>query len=145
MPGKLISLLYVSKAIPAPDADDRVQAIVDVSIPRNASLDVTGALVFTGPHFAQVLEGPEEAVEELMVSIRRDARHRDVDVVESVEIPARRFTGWSLAYSGPSYFVDRHLRVLVEEQVKGQREAILADRLIYLMHEFVSFPHARPQ
>lgn len=144
MPGKLISLLYVSKATPAADADDRVQAIVDVSIPRNAALNVTGALVFTGPYFAQVLEGPEEGVEELMVSIRRDRRHWDVDVVEIVEIPARRFPGWSLAYSGSASFVDQHLRALVEERVEGLREPILAERLIYLMHEFVS-QSTRPQ
>jgi hypothetical protein len=131
MPAKLISLLYVSKATQPPEP---VEAIVEVALSRNAALDVTGALLFTGSHFAQVLEGPAEGVDELMVSILRDTRHRDVDVIETVEIPERRFAGWSLAYAGPSLFVDRHLRPLVEK--RGGREQ--AAQLIRLMREFAS-------
>ena len=105
-------------------------------------MDVTGALVFTGKNFAQVLEGRREAVEELMQSINKDERHRDVDVVAVDEIKERRFPGWSLAYAGPSIFVDRHIRPLVEKNVGGGFEELAADMLISLMREFAT---ARPE
>lgn len=129
----LISLLYVSQAAQALD-EGGVNPIVDIAMSRNQTLDVTGALLFTGPHFAQVLEGPRAGVEELMVSIERDERHFDVDVLEVADIRERRFPQWSLAYAGPSLFVERHLRTLVEQR----EEHSSPRRLIDLMQEFVS-------
>lgn len=133
----LSSLLYVSEATPAL-GEDGVNAIVEVALARNADLGVTGSLVFTGPHFAQVLEGRKESVDELMVGIERDERHRNMLVLEAADIPARRFPNWSLAYAGPSLFVDRHLRPLVERQASGGRQAVISRQLITLMMEFAS-------
>jgi len=134
MASDLISLLYVSQAADGLAAN-AVDEIVAVAVSRNAALDITGALVFTGPHFAQVLEGPRGRIEELMTSIERDPRHRDVEVLEVTDIQERCFAKWSLAYAGPSLFVDQHLRPLVEK-----REDVLASprRLIDLMQEFIS-------
>lgn len=133
----LFSLLYVSEATPAL-GENGVDAIVEVALARNADLGVTGSLVFTGPHFAQVLEGGKESVDELMVRIERDERHRNLFVLEAVDIPARRFPNWGLAYAGPSLFVDRHLRPLVERQAGGGRQAVMSRQLITLMMEFAS-------
>lgn len=138
MQQQLISLLYVSEAIhQLPEGDNPVDDIVEVAQSRNAALDVTGALVFTGRNFAQVLEGSRAAVEELMLSINKDERHRDVDVITVEEITERRFPGWALAYAGPSVFVDRHIRPLVEKDVGNGFEELAADMLISLMREFV--------
>lgn len=97
---------YISKSrLDTTDAEERIQEIVHISIPRNRSLDVTGALMFTGRSFAQYLEGAPAAIEELRASILRDRRHEEVRTVASGIAPHRHFVTWSLAYAGPSHFV----------------------------------------
>lgn len=128
------SLLYVSKTLlefPAGEAE--VENIVAVSLSRNAKLGVTGALISTGSYFAQVLEGEREAVEELMDSIDADPRHMRVKIVRTAEEP-RRFTGWSMAYSGTNPLVDRHIAPLFSPLPAGDA-AHLGLRLIGLMEE----------
>lgn len=137
MPANLVSLLYVSEATSGL-GEDEVEAIVEVALARNGDLNVTGSLVFTGPHFAQVLEGPKESEDELMASIEGDDRHRNIYVIECIQIPACRFPDWRLAYAGPSLFVDRHLRPLVERQASSGRQAVMSRQLIALMREFAT-------
>ncbi|WP_176596186.1 MULTISPECIES: BLUF domain-containing protein [Sphingobium] len=97
---------YISKSrLDTTDAEESIQEIVHISIPRNRSLDVTGALMFTGRRFAQYLEGAPAAIEELRASILRDRRHEEVRTVASGIAPHRHFVTWSLAYAGPSHFV----------------------------------------
>lgn len=139
MANDLVSLLYVSEASDdVQDGSEPIEPIVEVSLERNSTLDVTGALVFTNRNFAQVLEGRREAVEELMLSINRDPRHRDVDVIVVEDIERRRFPDWNMAYSGPSTFVDKHIRPLVEKRPDGGVENLAADMLIALMREFAA-------
>jgi len=136
MPANLVSLLYVSQATHSlPEGEHPVEAIVRTSVPRNASLGVTGALAFTGSHFAQVLEGPAASIDELMASILADPRHRNVEIVSRTALQQRRFANWSLAYAGPSMFVDRHIRPLIEG--RGQ-QAVRAEQLIDLMRRFAA-------
>lgn len=101
------ALLYASRArVAGPEAAAAVADIVACSRVRNGRLGVTGALVYSGGHFAQALEGRKAAVAELMRSISRDPRHTDVTILADGPAPARRFADWSLAYSGPATFVD---------------------------------------
>lgn len=86
-----------------------IESIVETSMARNRTLDVTGALIATEGRFAQVLEGPAAALDDLMVSIRRDPRHTDLIVTFDEHIRERRFGGWSMAYSGNAGFVARLL------------------------------------
>jgi hypothetical protein len=110
------SLLYVSKSnLTLPEEAGEVLAIVATARRRNAELGVTGALVFTESRFAQVLEGDEEAIDALMLSILKDRRHEQVTVVDRTEVAMRRFPQWSMAYSGPSLYVDRHIKPLLVE------------------------------
>ena len=113
---KLLSLLYLSRStIPAAAADEGVAAIVATSHARNPGLGLTGALLFTGEYFAQVIEGQATAVDQLMASVARDDRHDDMIVVAREPIAARRFGDWSMAYSGPSQFVARHVTRLLAD------------------------------
>jgi FAD-dependent sensor of blue light len=95
------SLFYVSeKTRPWPDDGPDVEAITAVALSRNAALGVTGALISTEGHFAQILEGAADAVDAVMASILRDPRHRRVTVLDETERPVRWFAGWSLAFAG---------------------------------------------
>ena len=131
------SLLYVSQRM-ASDTD--VDDIVAVSRARNARLQVTGALITSPGRFAQILEGPRAAVDELMDSIRRDRRHAEVEVLLYDAIDGRRFPDWSLAYSGASVFVDGLIRILVE-RTSPQPDPHHLRRLIDVMRGFAQAPH----
>ncbi len=131
-----MSLLYVSTClIRLPDEGREVDQIVRVARARNADLAVTGALVFTRKHFAQVLEGSSDAVEELMGNIVNDRRHTNVNVVEASPIGQRRFAHWSMAYAGPSTYVQRHIVPLLPRLQDAQKRAEHVVRLISLMQQ----------
>jgi hypothetical protein len=131
----LTTWLYISvSALPADAQAAAIDAIVDVARSRNAGLDVTGALIFSGSRFAQFIEGPAESVATLRAAIERDVRHRNVTTIEADTSGARFFAGWSLAYSGHSTFVDRELRRIGEQHV--QDEAGASRNLKLVLTEF---------
>lgn len=138
MNSNLVSLLYVSNSLlPASTERSEVERILSVARERNAASSITGALVFTGRHFAQLLEGSREAVDELMACILADERHERVDVVEVREVAERSFPGWSTAYAGPSFYVEGHVRALFDAEAPGDRTQA-ARALTRLMKEFAA-------
>ncbi|MGK2910759.1 MAG: BLUF domain-containing protein [Sphingobium sp.] len=128
----MFSLLYASRSTIAPsEADAAVEALVRVSRLRNEKAAVTGCLIFGAGRFAQILEGEQAAVEDIMLSISRDPRHTDVTILEQGEVLDRRFVGWSLGYAGPSLFVQRTITRPVSEALRGSERGILD--LIHIM------------
>ena len=72
-------LLYVSESYISPsDTATSVSEIVKHAQNKNDEIGITGALIFTGQHFAQVLEGPVDAISILMDNICNDARHGNI-------------------------------------------------------------------
>jgi hypothetical protein len=57
-----------------------------------------GTLLFNRGCFAQVLEGPREAVERTFERIQRDPRHADVMPLEFAPVARRGFPSWSMAF-----------------------------------------------
>src|SRR3954470_21858727 len=76
--------------------------LLDAARLRNRSLNVTGALIFTEGLFAQILEGEEAAVRQILESIQKDPRHTDVYVLPGEQHAQRRFQNWSMAFVGPT-------------------------------------------
>ncbi|HEX9955551.1 MAG TPA: BLUF domain-containing protein [Allosphingosinicella sp.] len=130
------TLLYVSESrIDFPREAYQVTDIVNVARARNSRLSVTGALIFTEQSFAQVLEGPAAAVGELMASIERDPRHHRLSVLIDPLAAGRRFSDWSMAYSGPSLYVERHIRPLLDGELEPPEVEAAAERLLRLIEE----------
>lgn len=101
----LYRLVYASKnLIVGTDADATIQIdqILESSRRNNPRAGVTGALMFNGGAFAQVLEGPQKGVEDTFERIQRDIRHGDVTVLECGPVDARNFDTWSMAFVGRS-------------------------------------------
>lgn len=104
-PEPLHRLVYCSRnAIGGSRADVRreIDAILSVARAKNASLGVTGALIFNDGFFGQVLEGPLKAVEEVFEKIQIDERHCDVVVLDLKPVTQRGFPHWSMGYIGAS-------------------------------------------
>ena len=133
----LSSWLYVSTSRLTPEeAMIEVDRIVAVSRPRNQDLDVTGALLFTGERFVQLLEGPADGVAELQESIFRDTRHENVITIHNDDVRDREFLGWSLAYAGPSRLVAKVVAEGIAESEGNPGRG--SDILVNLLHKFSS-------
>ena len=107
MSDKLTSLVYYSRnrILGSPElVFQEVRAILEVSRINNVRVGVTGALLFNSGCFAQVLEGPQDAVEETFERIQRDDRHGDVSLMSCGPITARCFANWSMSFVGASQF-----------------------------------------
>ena len=138
----LKSLMYISKSNLGVDrVDQPVALIVAVSNERNVVRGVTGALVFTGEHFVQALEGEEAALNSLMSTLKQDPRHCDVEIVQQGALSHRRFGNWSMAYVGPSEFVTRHIRRLLGDPSAGEARRA-ADWLETLLVDTARSTHA---
>jgi hypothetical protein len=103
MTDPLYSLAYFSRNMIQGDpaaVDAEIAAILDVARVKNRAADITGALLFSGGCFAQVLEGPRNAVEDIFETIQNDSRHRDATILHLHAIETRSFANWSMAYAG---------------------------------------------
>lgn len=128
------SLLYVSKRrIPFAAGRDDVADIVSVARVRNAALGVTGALVVTPTHFAQMLEGSTAALDELLVSIDRDTRHSDMRLTRLPTNERRAFSRWSLAYYGDSSYVAELIAAVIEAPAFDATKQFDSIRALMLM------------
>jgi hypothetical protein len=129
--------MYISRSNLVPEtATAAVDKIVIQSVSHNSRHLVTGALIFTGERFAQIIEGPAEAVAQLRSTITADPRHGDLVRLTPLSSGFRRFAGWSLAYCGPSHFVitavERALRA------SGGERRVAVNNLTNLMVAFVA-------
>jgi len=94
-PSKLSQLFYVSRSLASP-LD--VEQILISARRQNLRRDVTGIMLFSGGHFAQLLEGPPVALHETMAAIDADTRHERVTRLIEENIALRRFKDWSMAF-----------------------------------------------
>jgi len=94
-------IIYLSRAT-APFSDDQLHDLLLQARTRNASLDVTGLLLYGNQQFMQVLEGEEEAVRTIYDAIKRDPRHQNVTAYADKGIEQRAFANWAMAFETTS-------------------------------------------
>lgn len=101
----LSRLVYYSRNRVAGGVDELSGAIASIlaaSRQNNERVGVTGALMFNSGCFAQVLEGPQAAVEGVFERIQQDERHGDVSLLAFENVEQRAFEGWSMGFVGAS-------------------------------------------
>ncbi len=108
-----------------------VRRILAVSRRNNARDGITGGLLFSEGCFAQVLEGPLDAVEGAFERIQCDERHSDVTVLQSGPIAARDFPDWSMAFAGPDETSSPITGVQMPDAFAGQSNA--GDKLLDML------------
>ncbi len=103
---RLWKLSYTSIAVATHEAAMRqVREICARSGDRNARVGVSSVLTLHKGRFAQVLEGPEEAVRMVLRRIIGDPRHHSLAVLSDGPLVARRYEGLAMAYRDPKAFV----------------------------------------
>ena len=103
MPQSDFSLAYFSRnaIVGTPEElREQIEHILVSARRKNPPRGVTGALLFSEGCFAQVLEGPREAVEDIFETIQCDPRHCDVTVMHLHAVEQRSFAAWSMAFAG---------------------------------------------
>lgn len=89
------SLTYQSTASSIPSASD-LQDLAAKARARNRSAGVTGMLLYENGRFLQTLEGPPAGLDSVWASIRRDERHKQIDILSQHIVSARLFSDWDL-------------------------------------------------
>lgn len=97
----LIHTIYASRAVTDFSKDDIVN-LLSKARKKNASLGITGMLLYDNGSFFQILEGEEAVVDQLFSEIADDKRHHQVAKIISEAIPIRKFSDWSMGYAAIS-------------------------------------------
>ena len=97
--GPCYRLIYRSRSLLADGGKDEAAllAILKQARSANAALGITGALMLYDDWFAQVLEGPQNAVEALYAKIKLDPRHSGVRLNEAGPVLRQLFGKWAMA------------------------------------------------
>jgi len=93
----LVRVLYVSVVAPGIAAAD-IRKLVAAARRRNRQLDITGALAICEARFVQVIEGRQDAVQEMLTKIAGDPRHSDIKVISRTNEERRLCDGWDMAF-----------------------------------------------
>lgn len=93
----LTRLLYVSRARQGL-TDDDILNILETSRARNARERITGVLCYGRGYFAQIIEGPDNALLQLYMDIVGDPRHGDCLLLYLSPTWERLFAQWTMGY-----------------------------------------------
>ena len=102
MSNDLYQIVYCSRneIQGTPDEVERqIHSILASARNNNQPSGVTGALLFNGSAFAQVLEGPLGNIEGIFERIQCDDRHSDVTILRNALCQTRAFSEWSMAFA----------------------------------------------
>lgn len=123
----MIQLIYASAGTVDFSDGDLKELLAKARI-NNASLEVSGMLLYHEGSFLQILEGEQEVVLELYNKIERDSRHGNVKMLLRSEIEERSFGDWKMGFvdaSGKMYrdagFVDFFSRWNIMDDFDGDR------------------------
>lgn len=94
-PNALIALTYVSAAI-KPLAPAELETLIQSAKAFNATVGVTGMLLYHGGNFFQYLEGPASGVEQVMERVQHARGHRHLILQTREPITERQFADWNM-------------------------------------------------
>ncbi len=92
---RLKTLTYTSRAR-LDLGDEDLAAIHQTARHLNALDGISGLLLFDGSRFLQILEGAEDAVDNLVERLRMDPRHLAFEVRDERFVERRSFPDWSM-------------------------------------------------
>lgn len=90
----MIQLVYASR--PFGFDESNLNGILFTARSNNARDGITGALICRADLYLQMLEGPEDKVEDAYERIERDDRHLEVTRLVHAPIKTRMFGAWAM-------------------------------------------------
>lgn len=111
-------VIYVSEAH-AGLSSEAVFRIIEQSARNNPSADITGFLIFAEGRFLQLIEGPLQALETLIATLRRDPRHHSLQILARRPIFERSFPRWRMKRVGDGQDALGELRAVLAAEGRG--------------------------
>ncbi|HVZ09368.1 BLUF domain-containing protein [Rhodopila sp.] len=145
--GPLYRLIYCSRSTLAAgaDADRALRALLATARWRNEADQLTGALLASPSGFAQVLEGPRDAVERRFQRISVDPRHTEVSMLTLTPTSRRLFPDSPLAFCGHiAAGGEDPLTGLLEDTRRGDQRAITGTDVLRQLVRLVRAAEAPP-
>lgn len=123
--GEDLWMLVYGSASPTPMGEFDLRALLEVSRRNNATLGVTGMLLYRDSNFFQVLEGAEQVVGDLYARIAADQRHRGAHVFLRRQIAQRLFPSWTMGLRTDADLAEEHQRALdvVVREARDSRDS----------------------
>jgi Sensors of blue-light using FAD len=120
----LLRLVYTSRASNrcGPEA---LAEILNQARAHNPTVNITGQLLFEQGLFAQWLEGPASAVQNVWSKLQRDPRHGTIQLISVCPIEERCFPQWSMAVTAAQRDAISHVQGFVNQRV-AELPAILS-------------------
>lgn len=118
-------ILYVSEST-VPGEAGVLETILHQSRHNNGLDGVTGLLWSDGRRFAQVIEGDDRAIADVMARIRADRRHHRIEVLRDEQVTEREFGSWSMDWrsaDGPADTYDARLSRMLSDSSDAVRSA----------------------
>lgn len=135
---QLHQLLYFSRYNAAVAFE--IGQLLTTSQKNNQDQGITGALLFTGFHFVQLLEGPLQSIEDLyFTKIIADERHSDHQLIYCQQAGARLYGDWAMKFYGTEDAADDLLFsqiTLKENSLASLDRHTLAEATSYLQHNY---------
>jgi len=132
----LLSVIYVSVADPLIRDEDIADILISARR-NNARDDLTGALIYNGANFMQLLEGEPKAVDACLDVIRADPRHSGMTEIRRRTLEMRDFGEWFMLYDSNFEGYDENLaRLAANGRIDEQDEK--------MMSNFIALGRRRP-
>jgi hypothetical protein len=74
-----------------------IKEIFTIALDCNVKFNITGCLLFHKGEFLQLLEGERQCIEQLYDNIKKDVRHRNVNLIYLEDCEQRNFENWTMA------------------------------------------------
>lgn len=91
---KIKRVIYISEH--KDYSNQNLKNIIETSQKNNPSRDVTGCLISGTNTYLQLLEGPDNSVDELYTKIKTDNRHENIEKLVEEDVETRLFKSWSM-------------------------------------------------
>ena len=127
----LHQIIYISY-LKAPFNENDFFSQLMLSRQNNAQNNITGMLFYASGKYIQLIEGPKNAVAQLMGNIHQDERHYDIEVIADIPVNYRNFADRSMDYR---LFADNELELMIGvDDIK--HNSLAAPRIIKMLKLF---------
>lgn len=90
------TIVYSSQISSKEPIDHLLKNITSVAQKNNYKQEITGVLFFHNNRFLQIIEGPKDELQQLMLKLKKDPRHRHIEILIDEAIENRSFEEWDM-------------------------------------------------
>jgi hypothetical protein len=132
-------LIYLSEATEAAmSIESTLSQIYEAASRDNPPQNIHGALFYSNGIFLQALEGPEDAVDALLVKLRTDPRHENLQVLVDQHITHHSMHEWNMQpinLEDAAFFSKGSLNKAIDMVSRSMK--LDASMLVYLVQELL--------